>query len=285
MNPYSVVITHYQREGNLGNTLKGLSQQTVTPSEIIVVDMGNGPALENGFPFEITVVDFLGSWQFMPLAAARNLGAEHCRTEQLVFLDVDCIPAKDFCEKMAAASGSKNALVMGSPRYMLGAMDIGIGMEECTDNSIFHPSRPLVNGIVREECYEMFWSLCFSIPKELFEHVGGFDNRYQGYGAEDTDFALEAKKAGIPFYLADAEVYHQQHPVYIPPLNHLEPIVKNCNLFYWKWGYWPMADCLKDFTDMGYIEWDLKRNVPIILMRRPSAHEVGERLAKNAPYR
>lgn len=284
MDPYSVVITHYQREGNLENTLEGLSVQTISPMEIIIVEMGNGLVIEKEHPLKISVVDFPGPWQFMPLAAARNLGAEHSRTENLVFLDVDCIPAKDFCEKTVSASVSKNALVMGSPRYMLGGTD-GIGMEERSKYSLLHPSRPLVNGIVREECYEMFWSLCFSIRKELFEYVGGFDDCYGGYGAEDTDFALEVKKMGIPFYLCDAEVYHQQHPVYIPPLNHLEPIVRNCNLFYLKWGYWPMADCLRDFSEMGYIKWDMDRNAPIRTVYIPTVHEVEERLVKNAPYR
>lgn len=284
MNPYSVIITHYKREGNLENTLEGLSLQTATPSEVVVVDMGKGLNLRNGYPFELKVVDFPEPWQSMPLAAARNLGTENSRTEHLVFLDVDCIPARDFCEKMVYASVYKNALIMGSPRYMLGGT-YGIGIEECPAHSIFHPSRPLISGIVREECYEMFWSLCFSLPKKLFVHVGGFDDRYKGYGAEDTDFALEVKKTGIPFYLAGAEVYHQQHPVYIPPLNHLEPIVNNCNLFYLKWGYWPMADCLQDFLEMGYIEWDMQSNAPITIVRNPTAHEIGERWVKNAPYR
>lgn len=284
MNPYSVIITHYKREGNLENTLEGLSLQTVTPTEVVVVDMGNGLTLGKDYLFEMTVVDFPRPWQFMPLAAARNLGAENSRTEHLVFLDVDCIPAKDFCEKMVSASVSKNALIMGSPRYMLKGAD-GIGIEEFPGHSIFHPSRPLISGIVREECYEMFWSLCFSLPKELFEYVGGFDDCYEGYGAEDTDFALEVKKSGIPFYLADAEVYHQQHPVYIPPLNHLEPIIKNCNLFCSKWGYWPLADCLQNFLEMGYVEWDMESNATITIVRKPTAHEVRERLVKNAPYR
>ncbi len=285
MIPYSVIITHYNRESNLNNTLKGLGFQTVTPSEVIVVDMGNGLTLENAYPFEITIVDFFSSWKFMPLAAARNLGAEHCRTEQIVFLDVDCIPEKDFCEKMVSASISETGLIMGTPRYMLGQIEIGTEIEECLDNSIFHPSRPLVNGIMKEDCYEMFWSLCFSISKELFEHIGGFDDCFKGYGAEDTDFALEAKKAGIPFYISDAVVYHQQHPVYIPPLNHLEPIVKNCNFFFSKWGYWPMADCLTEFVGMGYIQWDVETNAPITIIRKPSDDEVKKRLVKNAPYR
>lgn len=284
MNPYSVIITHYHREGNLKNTLNGLNLQTVLPTEVIVIDMGKGIEVQNNFGFTLTIVNFARSWQFMPLAAARNLGAEQSSTEHLVFLDVDCIPSHNFCQKIVAASSSRNALAMGSPRYMLNKY-METGVEDLRENSIFHPSRPVVAGIKKEECYELFWSLCFSLSSELFQHIGGFDDSYEGYGAEDTDFALEVKKAGVPFYLTDAEVYHQQHPIYVPPLNHLEPIVKNSNLFFIKWGYWPMVDCLQDFSDMGYIHWQAERDLPITLERKPTTQDIGKRLIKNAPYR
>ncbi|SDF08186.1 Glycosyltransferase, GT2 family [Pricia antarctica] len=285
MNPYSVIITHYEREGNLKNTLKGLNRQSVLPTEVIVIEMGQGLHLENNFEFPLKIVNFERFWEFMPLAAARNLGAEHSSTEHLVFLDVDCIPSDNFCQKIVAASASRNALAMGSPRYILHNNPMGFCVKELRENSIFHPSRPEVNGIVKEECYELFWSLCFSLSRELFERIGGFDDRFEGYGAEDTDFALEVKKAGIPFYLTDAEVYHQQHPIYVPPLNHLEPIIKNSNLFFAKWGYWPMVDCLQDFSDMGYIQWQGNKDTPITLKRKPTTQDIRERLIKNAPYR
>ncbi|MGB6151344.1 MAG: glycosyltransferase [Pricia sp.] len=284
MNTYSVIITHYQREKNLLNTLNGLRQQTRPPYEVIIVEMGDGLELDDNYPFLLEVIDFNRSWDFIPLAAARNLGAECSRTEQLIFLDVDCIPASTFCEKIFHASATKDALVMGSPRYLLRG-DLAKGKKSLIDNSILHPLRPKIKGLSEETCYELFWSLCFAMPKQQFEYVGGFDESYQGYGGEDTDFALEVKRTGIPFYLSDAEVYHQQHPIYIPPLNHLEAIVKNSNIFYSKWKYWPMVDCLSEFAAMDYILWENAQNRPIQIKSRPSKDDVASRLIKNAPYR
>lgn len=285
MKTYSVVITHYNREHNLKNTLIGLDLQTLPPTEVIVVDLGDGISITDNFGYPLKIVQFYDVWQFIPLAAARNLGAEHSSTENLIFLDVDCIPSANFCEKMLAASVPNNALAMGSPRYMLTNKESGADEQILKANSILHPCRPVVHGIKEEKCYELFWSLCFSISTELFEFVGGFDDHYEGYGAEDTDFALEAKRAGVAFYLADAEVYHQQHPIYVPPLNHLQSIVKNSNRFFIKWGYWPMIDCLTDFTNMGYIDWNEERQTHIVMDRKPTATEIEERLLKNAPYR
>ncbi|HEA21398.1 hypothetical protein LCGC14_1992520 [marine sediment metagenome] len=284
MSMFSVIITHYNRLENLRNTLKGLGRQSLVPFEVIIVEMGEGLELHETFPFSLKIIDYEHSWTFMPLAAARNLGAELAQTDHLIFLDVDCIPSHTFCEQMFVACSEKDALIMGSPRYLL-SNGIENAETKLKDNSILHPSRPKVDGLRLEKCYEVFWSLCFSIPKEQFEYMGGFDDRYVGYGAEDTDFALEVKMAGIAFYLSEAEVYHQQHPIFVPPLNHLEAIVKNSNIFYSKWDYWPMVDCLSDFTSMGYIAWKEKSDFPIILLNKPTADEVKSRLIKNAPYR
>ena len=285
MKDASVIIPYYQREGNLRNTLSGIGRQTVPPKEVIVVDMGDGIEAQGNFPFPLKIVPLKQKRHHLPLAAARNFGAQLSLTEHLVFLDVDCIPGENFCEKMVEACSQNEALVMGSPRYLLSKWETDASPLRLRQQSIVHPSRPSVCGVEKENCYEMFWSLCFSMPKILFLEMGGFDEGFEGYGAEDTDFALEVKKAGIHFFLSDAEVYHQQHPVYIPPLNHLEPIVNNCNRFHSKWGYWPMTDCLSEFTEMGFIDWAPEAKAPITVKRRPSRQQIQERLVRNVPYR
>ena len=281
---FSVIITHFKREANLVNTLNGLCKQSLLPHEVIVIEMGDCSLRYGTYPFTLNIIRYDGSWSNMPLAAARNLGADHAVTEHLIFLDVDCIPSTTFCEKMYLASVKKDALIMGSPRYLL-HNSVNTEFEALAENSTLHPSRPEISELRKECCYELFWSLCFSIPKEAFGYVGGFDDSYEGYGGEDTDFALEVKKAGILFYLSEAEVYHQQHPVYIPPLNHLEAIVKNSNIFYSKWNYWPMADCLLDFASMGYIHWNETKDTPVDILSMPTNGEIQSRLIKNAPYR
>ena len=285
MEPYSVVITHFQREKNLLNTLEGLNRQSEPPFEVIVVEMGTGIVIEEVFQYKLRIVNLPMVWDQMPLAAARNYGAETCATGQLIFLDVDCIPATDFCKKIVGLSFNKKALVMGTPRYML-HNNISDGfIDNLEIESVSHPARPNVKNWREENCYEMFWSLCFGLPVETYLHIGGFDENYKGYGAEDTDFALETKHAGVPFYLSDAKVYHQQHPVYVPPLNHMRSIIGNCNLFFSKWGYWPMGSCLREFADLGFIEWNPEQDVPVSVLKNPSKSEIMNTLVEHKPYR
>ncbi|AWX43250.1 hypothetical protein HME9304_00237 [Flagellimonas maritima] len=281
----TVVLTHYNRQKNLENTLEGLNMQSSLPKKVVVVNFGTEPELSVDYRFELSIIPFRNEWQFLPVAAARNLGVEHADTEHLVFLDVDCIPSRNFCGTIVGNVRNNGGLVMGTPRYMLVKKQQCHNLEQLENLSTPHPARPIVSNIQRENCYELFWSLCFCININDFKRIGGFDENYVGYGVEDTDFGLKSKQLGVPFYLSPAEVYHQQHPLFIPPLNHIESIIGNCNHFHSKWGYWPMSDCLEDFKYMGLIEWNFSRNRPISLLRLPDQHIIDKHLVQNAPYR
>jgi len=156
MIKYTVIITHLNRENNLSNTLMGLNCQKELPQQVIVVNMGEEIAVASNYKFELNVIQYPWDWQFMPLAGARNFGAAQITEGQLVFLDVDCIPASDFCSKISRSSKTHNALVMGSPKYLLSRLVKEINLEWMKENSVYHPLRPIVAGVKRENCYELF---------------------------------------------------------------------------------------------------------------------------------
>ena len=139
-------------------------------------------------------------------------------------------------------------------------------------------------AIKKTDDYGAFWSLCFAIKREQFEQIGGFDTQYTGYGAEDTDFAFTARQLDINFYLTADLVYHQQHAVYRPPLNHLESIIINANRFYQKWQCWPMDGWLEQFCKMGLIEWTNEQSNSITLLRQPSSKEIELAYYPDAAY-
>ena len=57
------------------------------------------------------------------------------------------------------------------------------------DVVIIHPGQSC------EADYELLWSLSFALTATAWRRIGGFYDRYRGYGAEDTDFALTARAA------------------------------------------------------------------------------------------
>jgi GT2 family glycosyltransferase len=125
-----------------------------------------------------------------------------------------------------------------------------------------------------EENAGLFWSLVFAIRSARFSALGGFDEAFTGYGAEDTDFGFRAKQAGLPLlFMGGAGAFHQHHDIFDPPVQHLADIVRNARLFYQRWKVWPMEGWLAAFKEMGLIA---RAGDMITLLRQPTIDEVAQ---------
>ena len=55
------------------------------------------------------------------------------------------------------------------------------------------------------------FSGCVSFTKSTFNRLGGFDERYQGWGYPDFDLLMNAKTNGCEFVGIDCQELHQHH--------------------------------------------------------------------------
>ncbi len=305
--PLSVITTCYGRNRHLYNLLGSLAQGSVRPSEVIIVNDDAEP--ERLADYDLNIIKIatttatengLASSASFDIGRNRNLGAARATHDAMIFLDVDCIVAPTFIEYLYhKLQAHPNALLMGQPRYLTRPLtdDEGNQLQQgklaadfLDKLSVFNPYRNNFDlqhqgqSIEQTQDYGAFWSLCFAIMRPQFERIGGFDTDYVGYGAEDTDFAFMARALGIDFYLTDDVIYHQQHSVYRPPLNHLDSIVINANRFYEKWQHWPMAGWLVEFAQLKLIRWQEVQTVPISISRQPSEVEIRAAHYPDAPY-
>lgn len=276
----SVVTLVSGREGHLGALIRGLERSRRPPAELIVVRMnGWRPESPPWTDLDLRFVDAARPGGKLPLAAARNAGARAARSESLVFLDVDCIPSPSLSAAYGDGLAGFDGILMGEVRYLppgagdrFRATGDFSGIEEA---GTAHPVRetPPLAGVRRTTRYEVFWSLSFAVRRATFlERVGGFDEGYAGYGAEDTDFAFRARRAGVPLgWVGGAAAFHQHHETCDPPLHHLEDIVANARLFRGLWGAWPMGGWLAAFARMGLVGWEDDR---LTLLRLPTPEEV-----------
>ena len=281
MEDLSVVTLASGREDHLRALISGLERSAQAPAELVLVRMNGwrprGPLAARSF--EVRPVDVAGPAGGLPLAAARNAGARAARSGHLVFLDADCIPAPSLVASYGDALGGFDGLLMGEVRYLPpGAGDRfrdNGGFADLVAASVTHPARegPPRAGVRRTADYEMFWSLSFAARRGTFlDRVGGFDEGYAGYGAEDTDFAFRARRAGVPLgWAGGAAAFHQHHETYDPPLQHLEEIVANARRFRSLWGRWPMAGWLGRFARLGLVRWE---DDELTLLRPPTAAEM-----------
>ena len=260
------------RRGHLHQLVEGLRRGERTPDELIVVDMSDAPVdvPSAGFPIRIDRFETEG----LPLAAARNRAAAQARFDSLVFLDVDCIPLGACVRRLAEELALHDALLCADVRYLGPADARGPWTEgDLLARGQHHPVRAFpARGVRRETNAGLFWSLAFAIRRALFEALGGFDEGFTGYGAEDTDFGFRARDAGIDLlFVGGAIACHQYHDSHEPPVQHVADIVRNARFFRARWDRWPMEGWLAAFTDMGLVHWQDDR---LDLIRLPTAVEL-----------
>jgi GT2 family glycosyltransferase len=193
----SVLIPSFNRLPFLRQTLASLEFQSVPADRfevIIAVDGstdGTAEALalmKPHFPLKWVVQVSRGP------AAARNAAARLAQHELLIFLDDDQITAPGLvAAHLAAHERDRNVLVQGAyplaPRH--DSRGASMAYERSRLRKFFEASR-------NSSPVWLVWGGNFSVSRQTWQRVGGFDESFRGYGGEDTDFGLRAAAAGVP---------------------------------------------------------------------------------------
>ncbi len=268
----SVLTLLKGRRAHLDFLLQGLARMTPPPGELIVVDMAETPLTlpRLNFPARVESMPSAG----LPLAAARNRAAKLARHGALCFLDVDCVVSRDSLAHALAALRRQDCVVAPDVRYLpAGAMHPHWHEADLARVALPHPARhfpPL--GEVREPHPGFLWSVAFLMRARSFYDLGGFDEIFRGYGAEDTDLGFRAALAGLPLiYVGGRPIFHQHHTLHWPPLPHFADIVRNSVMFYRRYEIWPMLDRLRAFEALGYIRREADQ---ITILRYPTGPEI-----------
>jgi len=260
----AVVTIAHGRHEHLRGQGWGLRRQTRPADLYVVVAMGDPavPAVAREQHPDVVTVDVPVTGVDLPLASARNLGARTAMdagADVLVFLDVDCIPepsaVQRYAEALSTTRGPLPVVACGEVRY-LPPVDhpADYRADGLAHRAEPHPARPAAppGSVVPEEDVRLFWSLSFAVTAANWQTLGGFDEGYVGYGAEDTDFGQRLAAAhGKLLWVGGATAYHQHHESEVPPTRHLRSIVRNANAFHDRWGWFPMEGWLAEFEARG----------------------------------
>lgn len=291
----SVLIITGGRDAHLERVVRGLERAVPRPAEVVVVfmDQPDGQVPETDLPVVVGHVNPPDGGGRLPLAEARNTAAELASRPVLVFLDVDCIPAQDavgrLCRTVQEHPGS---LVMGTPRYLepdwlaRGGRAAGAAGADpdalLRELSVPHAARThLTEGPTQD--WHLVWTLVLAVSAADHARLGGFDTGFSGYGAEDTDYSFRARDAGLDLRHCGAEVFHQHHGVYRPPLHHVSDIVVNARRFRQVHGVWPMEGWLEQFEERGLVRWDREGEV-LESLRTPTEAELAAARDEHRAY-
>lgn len=277
-NAVSVVTLHKDRPAHLLRLLEGLAASKFG-GEVVIAEMGARTPLPPS-PLSITQIDVEAGR--LPLARARNVGRAAANGTDLVFLDVDCIPALDMIGVLTRELEQHDALICAQVRYLTNDVSSNWTYSQLLDGSVPHSARQFpAKGICEAPHAGLFWSLAFGVRADTFDRLGSFDETFTGYGGEDTDFAFRARNEGIPVLLsADALAFHQPHESCDPPLQHFADIMRNASIFHARHRVWPMQGWLTQFVALGLVEQLTESEYRIL--RSPTAAEISAATRRGA---
>ena len=277
MPEFSIVTIIKGRRKQLANLLDSIKASTILPCDIQVVCMDDlaGIITPDGLNVNIHLIKEIHE---LPLAAARNLGISAAKTGNVIFIDVDCIVSPTLFANLLMSLQADN-IITAYPLYLPVMPDTG-NYSDLKHEAVTHPAREHI-PVGQPVDHLQFWSLLFAIQKQTFEKVGGFDESFIGYGAEDTDFAMTFHKANVQLIFVSDYVLHQYHDKYDPPVNHFLSIIENATRYKQKWDVLPMRRWLRAFEAMGLIKIDQENNITVI--QKPTDNQIKNSVSPH-PY-
>jgi len=209
----AVIVTTYNRPPALAAVLDSLAGQSYGDFEVLVADDGSGPETAQLIEERAARVEFPlhHVWhqdQGFRAAAIRNRAVAQTRAPYLVFLDGDCLVRPDFLRWHArlASSGrfvAGNRVLLSEP-FTEGVLKHGLPLPGWGklrllaarlrgDINRFWPLVRLPLEPLRDRTpqrWEGVKTCNLGLWRADFLAVNGLDERYQGWGYEDSDLAI-----------------------------------------------------------------------------------------------
>jgi glycosyltransferase involved in cell wall biosynthesis len=192
----SVVIPSYNNGHLLSMGLPALVQQTVPAGEfeVLVVDDGSTDDTQDRFISLSLPESFRYIRQSNQGAAvARNRGAADARGDILVFLDSDVVPDPTLLEEHLTSHRVHDHVLMVGKTRALPAEHFDL-FYQVLGKDIFAFDQ---GDEEKQVTFQEVLSRNFSLLRESFFEVGGFDQEFPRSGFEDIEFAYRATQLGF----------------------------------------------------------------------------------------
>ena len=205
----SVIIPTHNRCSSLQRLLQSLEKQTYPLENLEVIVVADGchdktmKMLETyKAPYQMNIIAQPG----LGAATARNKGAEYATGAILIFLDDDTEPSQGLVEAHSQAhDNTQNNVVIG---YLPPKLN---GKSSFFHNNLrawWYEKFYLLSLPEHRFTYEDLLSGNFSLPRSLFNKIGGFNTRFPC--REDYELGARLIKGGTDFYFVkNAMAYHR----------------------------------------------------------------------------
>lgn len=233
LEPASIILATYNDTNILEWSLAAFARQSFTDFELILADDGSDENYEailqkwaRRFAHEIVHVRHERAG--FRKTRIQNRAASVARTERLIFVDIDCLPQRNFVRNHLTFLKSGVALTgrrvhirrdILPPAEMIYERGIHLGMGNLLWQWINGRARVIEHGAELPMFFESrnngILGCNFSVTKSDFAAVNGFNEEFLGRGGEDTDIDLRLRRNGVRVRCLRNKLieYHLMHEV------------------------------------------------------------------------
>jgi len=201
---YSIIVPAYQEANRIGDCVRALVDQSIPRSDYEIIVIDDASPDDTSVVAQASGADAVCRIDHGGASAARNAGLAHARGDLILFTDADCMPCREWIERMVAPfSDSDTAGVKGTYRSR---------------------QKTLVARLVQLE-FEVRYERMATLPeidfidtyaaayrRSVLDEEGGFDTEYPVPSAEDVDLSFRLAQKGYRMvFVPDAWVWHV-HP-------------------------------------------------------------------------
>lgn len=230
MADFSVIIISYNGREFLRKCLKNIRKSVVRPRKIIVVDDFSDDGTDEMVKKKFNFAEFIRNERNLGPTASRNRGANLAEGKYLIFLDNDVLIRPETLKKMVDfMENQAEAGIVGAKIIPEGEEKMWWNMGYDPNNfreaigyflgfllKIFPQSQWLKSFSMKfilnywdyNKTLTVGWVIesCFAIKKEVFDKIGGFDERFFMY-YESPDLCRRVRQEGFKIYFyPEAEV-------------------------------------------------------------------------------
>jgi len=227
----SLIITTYNRPDALEVVLESALRQSFRDFEIIIADDGSKDETKNIIEKfqEKSKIKIIHSWHEdigFRAAMSRNRAVAKATGEYLIFIDGDMVLDKDFILNHLEVA-KRGVFIQGGRVLLDKTLTKEVLKTKEISFSLFQKGIKNRKNMIKSKTFSKIFSkyttslrgikTCnFALFREDFFRVNGFDNRFIGWGREDSEFAVRLLNSGIKrknlkFLAIAYHLWHQEN--------------------------------------------------------------------------
>lgn len=217
----SVIVVGYNSRPHLPACLAALARQRYAGSmEVLFVDNASTDGSADYVRRSCPGVRVIESGGNLGYAGGNNFAARHASGAVLAFLNPDTRPEPDWLRELVAPLQRDATIGMTTSKLVL--MDEPGVINTCGNDlslaglTTCRHAGAAAGSVDEDEEVTAVSGAAFAVRRELFERLGGFDERFWMY-LEDTDLTWRARLAGYRAMCAARSVAAHQYSLTLPP--------------------------------------------------------------------